>query len=85
MRLAFADGLLNQLDRGVVLVGGDFVTNQVPHALLDVQLGMIRWQVLHFEVAMSGEEFLNSFALVPRSAIDIEINFGFADSMAEVS
>ena len=34
--LAFADGLLDQVDGGMVLVGSDFVTNQVPHMFLRV-------------------------------------------------
>lgn len=59
--MAFADRLLDQVDGGVVLVGGDFVTNQMPHAFLGVQFRMmIRWQVLEFDVGMGAEELLNS-------------------------
>ena len=82
--LTSADRLLDQVDGGVVLVGGDFVTDQVPHALLDIQFRMIRWQVLDIDVAMCGEEFLNSQALMPGSPINVEIDFRFADSIAEV-
>lgn len=82
--LAFADGLLDQVDGGMVLVGSDFVTNQVPHTFLRVQFRMIRRQVLDFDVGTGVKELLNPFALVPRSPVDVEVDFRFPDSMAEV-
>ena len=84
MLLAFADGLRDLVDSGMVLVGSDFVTNEVPHAFLRVQFRMIRRQVFEFDVGMGVEKSLNPFALVPRSPIDIEIDFYFADSITEV-
>ena len=84
MPLAFADRLFDQIDGGVVLIRGDFVTNHMPYAFLDVQLRMIRWQVLDFDIGMGVEELLNSRTLVPGSPIDVEIDFRFPDSIAEV-
>ncbi len=52
MSLTFSNGLFNEIDSRVILVGGDFVTNQMPNALLDIEFGMIRRQVLHFDVGM---------------------------------
>jgi len=82
--LAFADGVLDQVDGGMILVGSDFVTNQVPHTFLRVQFRMIRRQVLKFDGEMGVEELLDPFALVPRSPVNVEVDFRFVDSMAEV-
>ena len=68
----------------MVLIGGDFVTNQMPHAFLDVELRVIRRQVLDFDVWMGVEELSDSGTLMPGSSINVEIDFGFADSIAEV-
>lgn len=84
MPLAFADGVLDQVDGGMILVGSDFVTNQVPHTFLSVQFRMIRRQVLKFYGGMGVEELLDPFALVPRSPVNVEVEFCFANSMAEV-
>jgi len=69
----------------VVLIGGDFVTNQMPHAFLDVELRVIRRQVLDFDVWMSVEELSDWGTFMPGSSINVEIDFRFADSIAEVS
>lgn len=82
--LAFANGLLDKVDGGMILVGSDFVTNQMPHAFLSVQFRMIGRQVLESDVGTGVEEFLNPFAFVPRSPVDVEVDFHFPDSMAEV-
>jgi len=84
VHLAFTDCLFDQIDGSVVLIGGDFVTNQMPHAFLDVQLRMIRRQVLDFDIGMGVEELFNSTALMPGSPINVEIDFRFAHSIAEV-
>jgi len=42
MPLPFADRLFDQIDGSVIVIGGGFVTNQMPDAFLDVQFGMIR-------------------------------------------
>ena len=68
----------------MILVGSDFVTNQMPHAFLSVQFRMIGRQVLEFDVGMGVEEFLNPFALVPGSPVSVEVDFRFADSIVEV-
>ena len=82
--MAFADGVLDQVDGGMILVGSDFVTNQVPHTFLSVQFRMIRRQVLKFYGGMGVEELLDPFPLVPRSPVNVEVEFCFANSMAEV-
>lgn len=84
MSLAFADRLLDQIEGSVILIGGDLVTNQMPDTFLDVELRMIRRQVLDFDMGMGVEELSNSTALMPGSPIDIEIDFGFVHSSAEV-
>lgn len=84
MPLASAYGLLDQVDGGVVLVGGDFVTNQVPHAFLGVKFRVIGRQIFDGNIGMGVEELLNSWALVPGGTIDGEIDFRFPDSVAEV-
>jgi hypothetical protein len=45
---------------------------------------MIRRQVLDFDVWMGVEELSDSGTLMPGSSINVEIDFGFADSIAEV-
>ena len=82
--MAFADGLFDQVDGAMILVGGDFVTNQVPDTFLGVEFRMIRWQVFEFDVGMGVEELLNAGAFVPGSPIDVEIDLRFLDSIAEV-
>jgi hypothetical protein len=82
--LTFSNGLCNEINSSVVLVGGNFVTNQMPNALLDIEFWVIGRQVLHFDVGMGVKKLPDSFALMPGSSIDIEIDFGFAHSVAEV-
>lgn len=52
MSLSFSNGLCNKIDRGMVLVGGNLVTNQMPNALLDIEFGVIGRQVLDFDVGV---------------------------------
>ena len=84
MSLAFTDSLLDQLDGSMILIGSGFVTNQVPHAFLSIQFGMIRRQVLKFDAGMGVKELLNPFSLVPRSPVNVEVDFGFSDATVKV-
>ena len=52
MSLTFSNGLFNEINSRVILVGGDFVTNQMPNALLDIEFGVVGRQILHFDIGM---------------------------------
>ena len=84
MSLALADSLLNQVSGGMVLVGGDFVPNQMPDAFLNIQFGVISRQVFDLDSGMCLEELFDSGPFVPGSFIDVEIDFCLFNSMAEV-
>jgi hypothetical protein len=45
---------------------------------------MIRWQILDFDIGMVIEEPSNSRSLMPGSSVDVEVNFGFLNAIAEV-
>ena len=83
MTLTFSDSLFDEVDSRVVTIGGDFVTNQMPNPLLDIEFGMVRWQVLDFDVGMRLEEVADSIPFMPGSSVDIEIDFGFAHTVTE--
>jgi len=82
--LTFANGLFDQIDSSMVLVGRDLITDQVPDAFLHIEFRMVRRQIFQFDVGMDTEEFMHPRALVPGGSIDIEIDFGFSYPGAEV-
>jgi len=82
--LSSPNRLFDQVDGGVILICGGFVTNQVPDTFLNVQLRMVRRQILDFDIGMGIEELSNSRPLMPGSPINVEINFRFLNPIAEV-
>jgi len=53
-------------------VGGGFVTDSSPDALLHVQRGLVGGQVVQRQSWMSAQELAHGFAFVPAGAIDVE-------------
>jgi len=82
--LTFANGLFDQIDSSMVLVGRDFITDQVPDAFLHIEFRMVRRQIFQFDVGMDTKEFMHPRALVPGGSIDVEIDFSFLHPSTEV-
>lgn len=82
MSLPFANCLFDQIDGSVIAIGGDFVSYQVPDALLGIEFRMIRRQVFHLDFPMFGKKILNRLPPVPGRAVDIEVNLPSFDPVA---
>ncbi len=82
MSLAFANCLFDQIDGSVIAISGDFVSYQVPNALLGIEFRMIRRQVFHLDFPMFGKKILNRLPLVPGRTVNIEVNLPSFDPVA---